>query len=218
MFDECLNVIERALAARRVVASQDPYEAVDVGPDHSTALTTVAYTIKMMTAGRFRPRLREPRDRIVTMDDMQELITACKDVAGYQAAEEERISRYQSAADSPDRPMLPALVDQRRERIEALFDRAVPLMQGALRARQIVVPRKPPKSATGARDFGPDYGTALTAIGLLMDILLFGRALPKAPQDVPWKRTFEELLELVKEFLKKNPHPYGPAEPGQDVS
>lgn len=93
LFDRCLDVIERALAARRIVASNHGREAMDVGFAHSTALAWAAQTIRMMTVGRFRPKTSQSSHRYPLFHEIEEATDAALDMVAYRAAEQEHLRK-----------------------------------------------------------------------------------------------------------------------------
>src|SRR5512138_1713475 len=79
----------------------------------------------------------------------------------------------------PDEQILAAIVDVNREEFCGSFDRALDVIEAAMDARRIALPRKRRTAIDVGIDLGPDHSAALTAVESLIKMMTAGRPRPK---------------------------------------
>jgi hypothetical protein len=214
MFDSVLDGLEAALYARRIELPRKRSKAwMDSGPDHRLALTAARRFMKMMSAGRARPRPEFPHteEEKAYYEDVEiaaaaEQANAAADIEQARAAVELKFRRPWKAKppETLPPPTFPSLIAARHERMRVLFERALQVQEEASRARQTVQAWASRREFKAAIDLGPDHGTAVAAAELLFEILTAGRATPKPPKKVEVEESIEETLARVTRILVRN--------------
>ena len=98
-------------------------------------------------------------------------------------AREEGVSRQtisKQAASNEVQQIVVAAVNGQRERISALFDRLLDVIEEAFEAKLLRVGRN-----GAVVDLGPDHYARLTAVDRMIKLLTAGRPVPKAPLSDP---------------------------------
>ena len=153
MFDLVLDVIERGLEARRVIA---PAKGVrrSLGPDHRIALTFAEQLIAMVTAGRPIPNRADGATGIGFggLGAIRRFIEIIEREIPYVWKTPRPLSPW-SSIEGYDKQTLPILVATGKDRMEVLLRRGIATMRGGMLAQRVPAPVARLREAV---DAGPD--------------------------------------------------------------